>query len=211
MKFYGIPGLGADKRVFDGLKLHRPIIPVEWIDPKNNESIEKYAARLSKVFQTDEPFGIIGVSFGGLIAVEINKILNPRITILISSITTRQELPLLYRWMGKTNIISLLPAKLLIPPYSFVAFMFGAKNKQLLIKILAKTDPEFVKWALPQLLKWTNTERIKNSIRIHGTHDRLLPLKNKKQIIFIQHGTHFMIVDNAPEVSEVINARSSPE
>ena len=85
MKVYGISGLGADKRVFEKLTLDLELIPIDWITPYKNERIEDYAKRLSKKIDKKEEFIIIGVSFGGLIATEISKILKSKLTILISS------------------------------------------------------------------------------------------------------------------------------
>ena len=65
MKIYGISGLGADQRVFKYLKLDCEFIPIDWITPLKRESIENYALRLAQVIDTNEAFGILGVSFGG--------------------------------------------------------------------------------------------------------------------------------------------------
>ncbi|MFT4760495.1 MAG: hypothetical protein ACI9LN_002468, partial [Saprospiraceae bacterium] len=116
MKIYGISGLGADKRVFKYLKLDCEFISIDWIPPCENESIESYSLRLSKVINTNEEFGILGVSFGGLVATEISKKLNPKLTILISSAETNQELRSIYSFFGKTGIINWLPKQLFDPP-----------------------------------------------------------------------------------------------
>jgi len=77
MKIYCISGLGADRRVFKNLKLEAELIFVDWIIPKKKEHISSYASRLATVINQDEEFGLLGVSFGGLIAVEMNKVLIP--------------------------------------------------------------------------------------------------------------------------------------
>jgi len=35
MKIYAIPGLGADKRVFEHLQLEYELVALDWIPPKN--------------------------------------------------------------------------------------------------------------------------------------------------------------------------------
>ena len=92
MKLYGLSGLGTDKRVFEYLTLDYEFIPIDWIEPRRKETIEEYALRLSELIDKNEDFGILGVSFGGLVAIEISKILNPKLTILISSVETKNEL-----------------------------------------------------------------------------------------------------------------------
>lgn len=205
MKIYGISGLGADKRVFGFLELNCQFIPIEWIEYKEKESIKDYSARLSEVIDTKSKFGILGVSFGGLVAVEISKILNPSCTILISSAETKNELSPFFRSLGKLGLINAMPAKALNPPRKIAQFVFGTTNKKLLNKILDDTNLEFAKWAINELTKWDNEDEIKNIIRIHGTKDKLLPWKSSKEVHLIESGEHFMIVDRAKEISEIIN------
>ena len=204
MKLYGISGLGADKRVFEYLNLDCKLIPIEWIEPLKNETIESYSIRISKSINREEDFGIMGVSFGGLVAVEISKRLNPKLTILISSAETKLELRLIYKIIGKTKLLKLIPQFLFDPPRIIADWIFGAVNKKLLNQILNDTDLYFAKWAVNQLTNWSNIEKLSNPVlKIGGTHDKLIP-PNKNQRL-IEKGEHFMIVDRAYEISQIIN------
>ena len=204
MKLYGISGLGADKRVFEYLDLDCKLIPIEWIEPLKNETIESYSIRISKSINREEDFGIMGVSFGGLVAVEISKRLNPKLTILISSAETKLELRLIYRIIGKTKLLKLIPQFIFDPPRIIADWIFGAVNKKLLNQILNDTDLYFAKWAVNQLTNWSNIEKLSNPVlKIGGTHDKLIP-PNKNQRL-IEKGEHFMIVDRADEISQIIN------
>ena len=204
MKLYGISGLGADKRVFEYLDLDCKLIPIEWIEPLKNETIESYSIRISKSINREEDFGIMGVSFGGLVAVEISKRLKPKLTILISSTETKLELRLIYRIIGKTKLLKLIPQFLFDPPRIIADWIFGAVNKKLLNQILNDTDLYFAKWAVNQLTNWSNIEKLSNPVlKIGGTHDKLIP-PNKNQRL-IEKGEHFMIVDRADEISQIIN------
>lgn len=206
MKIYGISGLGADKRVFQFLKLDCELIPIDWIMPLKNEPIENYALRLAKVIDTDEEFGILGVSFGGLIAVELSKKLNPTLTILISSAETNKELRLIYRLFGKTGIVNWIPKEFFNPPKFLAHWIFGTRRKKLLNAILDDTDLVFAKWAIQELLTWKNVEKIANPcLKISGTKDKLIPPNNAKNINLIKNGEHFMIADKAVEISQIIN------
>ena len=203
MTIYGISGLGADERVFQYLELSQKIEPINWINPKDGESIQSYALRLSDQIKNDE-FILIAVSFGGLVAIELNKILKPKLTILISSADTNQDLRLIFRLIGRTGLIKLIPSFLLNPPRTMMYWLFGAKNKKLLREILDDTDLEFTKWAIIQLTTWSNKERIANLIKIHGTEDKLIPFNQDSGAIAIKNGEHFMIVDRAQEISNII-------
>ncbi|QWX84339.1 alpha/beta hydrolase [Cellulophaga sp. HaHaR_3_176] len=205
MKVYGISGLGADKRVFDSLTLDFDFIPIDWITPNKNEPIECYSKRLSKIIDTKNEFCLIGVSFGGLIATEISKILNPKVTILISSAHTKNELRPIFIGFGKTKLIKLMPTFLFDPPRIIAKYLFGAKNNKLLNDILDDTDLSFAKWAVYELTNWKNITQLKNILKINGTNDKLIPPRGNTKMEVINNGGHFMIVDKADEVSEIIN------
>ena len=209
MKLYAISGLGADERVFNYLKLDSELIPIPWITPQNHESIDNYASRLSKVIDTNEDFGILGLSFGGLIATEISKQLRPKLTILISSVETRSDFPLVIKSLGKLLPIRSLPLFFFDPPRKLAHYLFSTQQKQLLNDILDDTDLHFAKWAIHELLHWKNTNRLKNIIKIQGSKDRLLPPKIDQNTVLIQGGGHFMIVDRAEEISQVISSKLS--
>jgi hypothetical protein len=207
LKLYCISGLGADKRVFKYLKLNAEVIALDWIEPNANEAIEIYSKRLSTSINTSEPFGILGVSFGGLIATEISKQLNPEITILISSAETKNELRTLFNFVGHLGILRLLPEKLFDIPRPIAKWLFGTDKTELLYSILDNTDLKFAKWAVIALTNWKNKTRLKSKLKIGGENDKLIPSQNSLESITIKNGEHFMIVDKANEISELINSR----
>jgi pimeloyl-ACP methyl ester carboxylesterase len=206
MNLYALSGIGADKRAFSQLKLNANIIHLDWITPLKNESIENYAIRLSKNIDTSKPFAIIGVSFGGLVACEISKKLNPELTILLSTVETQSEIPLFYKLIGTSQILKIIPAFLFNPPRFVLNYFFNPINKTLLYKIVDDADLTFVKWALHQLANWKNTTNLKNTLIINGEKDRLLPPTISKSTTTIKNGGHFMIADKATEISEVLNS-----
>lgn len=205
MKIYAISGLGADKRVFQFLNLNAELILMDWIEPRQNEAIENYTKRLFEAINPEEEFAILGVSFGGLIAVEISKIFTPALTILVSSVETKNELRFIYRLFGRSDIIKFIPKFLLRPPKKITKWAFGAVNSKLLYQIIDDTDLTFAKWAIEQLTTWTNEQRLQHLYKIHGTNDKLMPLRPNEKTISIAGGGHFMIVDRAAEISTVIN------
>jgi pimeloyl-ACP methyl ester carboxylesterase len=207
LKLYCISGLGADERVFKFLKLDFEVFPLSWIDPLLNESIEDYSIRLARAINTEEPFGIMGVSFGGLIATEISKRLNPEFTILISSAETKSDLRFSYKLAGKIGGLKWLPQKFFDMPRSIASRIFGTKSNQLLNAILDDTDLKFAKWAVIELTQWKNKTRLKNSFKIGGENDVVMPPNLALDNVIISNGEHFMIVDKADEISDIINLK----
>jgi len=115
MNLYFISGLGADKRIFQKLVLpeHFSVHFIDWLPVSKDESLANYCRRLSEVIDTNRPFSLLGLSFGGVVAVEMSKILTPVQTVLISSFCLKQEVPRFYVFLSDTGLYKLLPMRLL--------------------------------------------------------------------------------------------------
>ncbi len=202
---YIFSGLGADKRVFQKMDFSECNANfVEWIMPNENEKIESYAQRLTGQIYHEKPI-LVGLSFGGIIATEIAKIIETEKVILIASAKNQTEIPNYYRIAGKLKLHKLLPAKLMKMP-NFISFwFFGAENetdKKILSEILKDTNEKFLKWAIDKIVTWKNENG--NSIHIHGTSDRILPIKFVKWNIKVENGGHFMTLNKASELTKIV-------
>ncbi|MBB6238860.1 pimeloyl-ACP methyl ester carboxylesterase [Pedobacter sp. AK013] len=212
MNTYFISGLGADRRIFSKLKLNEKIniIHVDWLSPNKNESLASYAQRLSSTIDLTQPFTLVGVSFGGMVAVEIAKILKPTVTIIISSTMLAAQLPMLYRFAGKLGLLKLIPAKLLKSSNKLTQnYYFGTRSsseKVLLGRIIKDTDPHFLKWAIGSILNWKNKTRPERIYHIHGTKDKILYSRTAQPDFVIENGTHFMVYQNAQQISGIIDS-----
>lgn len=173
-EIYIISGLGADERVFKYLDL--PDISVhhiKWITPLKDETIEAYSKRLIPYIKTPNPI-IIGLSFGGMMAVEIAKQIETERIILIASAKTKYELPFYYRIVGWLGIHKLVPPGLLKRSNFMVNWAFGAlslQDRKMLNAILKDTDPVFLAWAIDKVVSWKNNTVHGNTFHVHGTHD----------------------------------------
>lgn len=116
MKLYLIGGLGADKRVFEELDLKGATQVMEWVSPTLEESLPDYVQRLLPQIDTNEAFALLGVSFGGIIALELAKKINPTLIFLISSVVTADQLPQNYVKIGQTGVLNAIPDALIKPP-----------------------------------------------------------------------------------------------
>jgi len=207
MNCYCISGLGADKRVFEHLDFGYELQHIEWIPPLTNESIKNYTQRLTTQIDTSKPFILLGLSFGGVIACEMNRFISPKKTIHISSIVDKKHLPKTFKVIGALGIHKWIPAQWFYPPLFLAFWFFGIKeksNKKLLKKIFDDSDRVFTKWAITKLLSKEPIPSIKNLIRIHGTNDRLLPLRNNSNVHQIENGGHFMVLENSNQVNHIL-------
>ena len=212
MTVYLISGLGADYRVFQHLKFPDPVSVrhVVWIEPGKDETFASYCSRLSVQINASEEFALIGVSFGGIIATELAKSLNPQATIIISSVSRRQELPRYFKVIGKAGLHKLVPGWMYKRPNFYLFWLFGLvqkQEKQLLRQILKDSSAHFLKWAIDKILNWTNTERCINLLHIHGTKDRVFPVKKTQADIRIIDGGHFMVYNKADQIQPLLNSK----
>lgn len=206
-EIYIFSGLGADERVFQRLDFTGFSINfIKWIVPQDNETIEHYATRLIEQISTKKPT-LIGLSFGGLIAVEVAKQIETEKVILIASAKTKNEIPFYFRYAGKLRLHKLLPARLLKSSNFITNWFFGTSStfdKQLLKQILIDTDPIFLKWAIDKILRWKNQTNPKNIFHIHGTSDKILPCKYVNCNFKIRKGGHLMTLNKVEELNNVL-------
>jgi pimeloyl-ACP methyl ester carboxylesterase len=202
---YLLSGLGADKRVYDFIDLSgHNLTHVEWIAPLDSEPLENYAKRLAKQIHSKEPV-LIGVSFGGMMAIELGKLVETEKIILISSAKTRFDIPFYFRFIGWLKLHKLVPTALLKDVNWLTYWLFGAESaseRKLLTEIIKDTDPKFLKWAIDKIVTWRNEAIPSNVKHIHGTRDRLLPFRAAD--FKIDNGGHLMIVNNGKEISDVL-------
>lgn len=207
MNIYCFSGLGADHRAFQFIDFaEHNVVHVPWIHPLSNETLESYANRLGEIINTAEPFVLIGLSFGGMLALEISKTKKPHQLILISSITSHSEKPTRMKIVGKLKLYQCVHKKYFTRPNKIAYSLFGTKTaqeKELLDQILEDSDPDFIRWALNSISQWKNEEKIECK-RIHGTEDRIFPIKNLICDVKIEGGGHLMVVSHAKEVGIAI-------
>lgn len=207
-KCYLLSGLGADGTVFQYLDFEGVEVEyMEWLSPLPKETLPAYAKRMTQKMMTPHPI-LVGLSFGGMVAMEIAKQIPVKKVILISSAKERKELPWFYRFSAKLKLQKILPYTLIKRTNGFTYWLFGATSaheKALLKEIFRKTPTTFLKWAINAILTWRNTEISAHILHIHGDKGRILLYKNVKDTFCITGGGHSMIVNKAHEIAPLIN------
>lgn len=206
-KVYFISGLGADKRIFSFLDLSfcEPVF-IDWITPLKNESLESYALRLRKQIPEESPC-IVGISFGGMLTVEIAKSDPSAQAIILSSNKTKKEFPAYFRAGLYLPLYKWSPARLSKQFTLRTSSMLGGTNeaeKKLLHQIIRESDIHFVRWAISAILQWKNMTIPANIVHVHGTADKLLPCRYVKADYLIEGGTHVMTLDKHSEISRLL-------
>ena len=206
---YFVPGLAAGKEIFKHIALDEDAYIVhilEWLIPTKKESLQSYAERFSKQITHDNSV-LIGVSFGGVIAQEMSLFLKLKKLIIISSVKTKFEIPKRLQYAKKTKAYKLVPTSLVLSATDLTKFSIGPKSKKRLAlyqEYLSVRNKEYLDWAIEQMVCWNREVEVPNVNHIHGERDAVFPIKNIKNSILIEKGTHVMIMYKAKAVSEEI-------
>jgi pimeloyl-ACP methyl ester carboxylesterase len=212
MNVYFISGLGADERVFSRLKLAEQIKVhhIRWPKPSEKEGVEQYSLKVASLIDKSSEFSIVGLSFGGMVTVELLKTFKPKHAILISSVGSRQEMPNYLKLLGFTKLDNLVPSKALNRVYPLAHLFTGLKSiedKKLWADIIRDSNPYFLKWAIHEVLNWQNELKPENVFHVHGTKDKAFPIKRIKADRVVEGGGHFMVLTHAKEISSIINQK----
>ena len=182
------------------------LVPVPWVPHEEADTLSSYAMKMASSIPEANPM-ILGLSFGGMLTVEIAKNMPVSAALLVSSAKTGTESG--YRQKILQNALTFIPEFLFVNPHPVQLYHLGAKTseeKDLLRKVISQADPKFVKWAVGALLHWNNTEYPPSIYHIHGTNDKVIYPDKIKPNVWITDGSHIMIYNRAVEVSIVIRA-----
>ena len=207
---YFVSGLGADERIFQWLRYDglQPI-HIQWIPPKKGEPIENYAHRLTAQIKEKNPI-VVGLSFGGMIAVEIGKQIATEKVILLSSVKDVSEVPIYFKIFRILPLHRIVPFKSLLWAFYWLAYWLfapeGKEQKQLLKTVLVETDPHFLKWALHRVVVWRNQEIPQNVVHVHGNRDRIFPFRFVNPDYTIDNSGHLMVMNRPEEISDLLES-----
>lgn len=204
---YCLSGLGADEKVFRHLRLDGYTLKhIPWLRPHRGETVEAYAARMAEGITEPNPI-LLGVSFGGMISIEIARQRPVKKLILISTVKSVSELPRWMRVAGRLRLNRLMPIRY----YKFTErlgnYRLGVSSeeeKQLVRGYRESSDRVYLAWAINTILNWKNEWVPPATIHIHGDGDRIFPCKTIRADYVIKNATHLMIYNRADDVSDCI-------
>ena len=220
MDCYCITGLGADHRLFSRLNLPGVILhELPWLLPEGDEPIEQYAGRMKATIVHDNPI-LLGVSFGGMMAIEIAKLYPSATVILISSIRNRRQRPGWMTFCGRLRLEFLLsrrnkpghaspssPFRNWISPLeNYFQGLESVEDFMLYRDFRNHIDRCFIRWAVGAILHWKNDWTPASIYQLHGGRDRIFPLPPKDVTQTLAEGGHFMVYNHAKWVSSQLAA-----
>lgn len=203
------PALGASERLFDRFDFGNTKTQViKFLIPEKNETLPHYCRRLAEIIPPDENLIFIGVSFGGILAQEVSKIIPVKKIILISAIKTEDEKPLYFSLVKNIPAYKLLPVSWLKAVVVFLSDVFTPKSieeRKLFMSFIEEADSRVVRWGIHQTIHWEQKQVLTNVTHIHGSKDRLFPVKKIKTFLPIKGGSHLMVIQRTEEINALIN------
>ena len=200
--------MGADHRAFSYITLPKGFhaVHLPWIQPHKNEQLSTYALRLATGIKASEPFILVGLSMGGMMAVEIAKKILPVCTILISSIPLSAQLPRYYRIAGKLKAYILLSPSLSKTLVGLTkVFIRRSSPTHLAADMFQAMDNEFFKWSMTAVLQWDNRQFPQPLFHIHGMKDRTLPIRLTRPTHSVPGAGHMLVMTHPAIINAFLN------
>lgn len=207
---YLLSGQGSDGRIFQEIQWDTAKYDVQYIPfliPNRGEKMNGYAHRMAKSIDTSRLFYLVGVSMGGMICSEMLTFLTPQKVILISSAKCRTELPLRYRFQRYVPLYTLIPKGLMKIGAQIAQPIVepDRKVKKEVFKAMLKAkNKTFLKRSARMIINWDKPETDSQIIHLHGNKDHTLPIREIKNCIVVEGGSHMMTLTRSDEISELI-------
>lgn len=204
---YLIPGMTSDYPVYSRIL---PMLPhafaIDFIQPNPRETLVSYASRMASQLPCHSFIG--GVSFGGIVALEVARFLRPKGCIVISSIRHPSELPPWFR-VGRlfggrccSSFLSMIGSAAAMLPKKFCTSTTIRATK------LAGMDGRWHRWATSAVIDWKPELAFDGCPvhQIHGTADTTFPIRYTHPDIIVPDGRHALPISHPTETANAILA-----
>jgi len=207
---YFISGLGATRVAFENTKVPKGWSKhfIDWIEVKDeDEALENYVERLSEQVKHKNPV-FAGLSFGGIIAMELTKLYTGTFAIMLSSFRDKRDLATSLRVLLSMKAYKLIPNIEMNAIRKLVRKAYAVSSKvteDKLIEMMGQESPMFLRWACKQidLYQYDPAHNIK-LYPIIGTSDKLVDLWEDAEVLEVPNGTHIAVYAHDVIVNEYI-------
>lgn len=194
-----LPGLGADGRLFEPQRAAFPGLRViERIEPDGVEPLAVYAARLAASIEEPEgPYILGGSSMGGMVALEMARLLRPSAVVLLGSAVSGAEVR---GWLRAVECLAHpLPdavinfGRLLSPLGAPLFGSSGPDSRGLFLDMLAGTPTSFIRWASRAVIGWRPGTLPDVPVhRIHGARDIIIRAPGEGRATIVAGAGHLV-------------------
>jgi len=169
---------------------------LDWPVHRNEKSITEIAARVISDAGIEDGDTVIGSSLGGIVGCEIANAVFLKNLILISGAKNKTEI---------SGLLALLHPLARLAPFEFIQISAG-KIPSELTQMFSHSQASFIRAMCDAIFNWSGLDenRIK-PLRIHGTHDRVIPLP--AQVDLALDGGHLIAMTHPEDCVQFIRAR----
>jgi pimeloyl-ACP methyl ester carboxylesterase len=207
-----LSGLGTDARLFAAQAARFPALAVlPWIEPHRSESLVSYAARMAELARRLRPRWIGGCSFGGMLALEVGRILPVEGVVLIGSCRSPTAIAPGIRLSGR--LARLAPVSFWTAARNAAArwgpaFFSRNPDSRAIAEVSAPSVPSsFVRWGAGAILDWPGVDDPGVPVRhIHGDADSLIPISRVQPDRVIPGAGHLLAITHADAVNEFLGS-----
>ena len=219
-------GLGADEHVFrPQLAAYPRLTVMDWLEPNWGETFDGYAQRLAEKIRAEvigdtNPNHVVigGLSFGGIVALEVAKHLRPAGVVLLATARRPKDLPRRIRiWRPIRGLAPFLPVRFF--QWAMIPFAFGPARWLIpyhssVLRQFYKSNPWVVAWSIHQILSWDQMPELACPVfHIHGGRDFVIPnpaqyhAADQPEVIeSIPSAGHLITLTHPKEVAKFLNA-----
>ncbi len=166
MRTFLLPGIASDAALLEpqAERLGPNLVIPAWIEPEDkHETLPHYAERFVETLELpteDEPYAVGGISFGGMLSLELARILNPKPTriVLISSARSGDAVPRsLWYWEKMAAILDPWWMKELSRGIAGPLTWGGgeaAASAERFRAMVGRLSPGFFQWSVDACVSW---------------------------------------------------------
>jgi len=211
MTTYFISGIATDNRAYDYPLQQVPgsvYLPFPQHDP--TDTMESYVLKFLPQIDTSSPFNIVANSMGGIMTMELLRHINPQKVILVSSVKCRAEMPWRLRQLKYSRLHRLLPGRGFIAGVQYGSLFLREINRvpgmrDLVVQMARNNPPDFLYWCVHAIVNWQGKAGYREDIiHLHGTHDKMFPIRNITNATAIPGGSHNMQLTRKEEITALL-------
>lgn len=182
---------------------------IDWLDVDDeDETLDSYVTRLTNQVKHKNPI-FIGLSFGGVMAMELAKRYQSSMVILISSFRSKADLKWGLRALLNTKSYRLIPNVELSIVRRIVRKAYAMRSKvseEKLIEMMGDESPLFLRWSVKQIDEYYfDLPSDIQLISIIGSNDKIVDVWNEHDPQYVvKGGTHIAVYADANVVNDYL-------
>lgn len=192
-KWFLLPGMGATAAMYNALrhKIDFDINFIDWPLYSGEKTYSEVAQRVVDENNVKNGDIIGGSSLGGMVALEIGQVIQPKAIVLLGSAVNISEMQ---------SLLTMFSPLVTITPIALVQVLAG-KQKNLVSTMFADANAEFIRAMSSYLHLWPGfSGQMSNIYRLHGKKDQVIPCPSSGATV-IEDAGHLLAMTHANETA----------